>query len=337
MAERCFCVPQLCEQSTIGRVHAHCLHRLSYRLLSHRTRKIALMLQSAAAWLFVLIWSSGFVVARGISGQIDPYLFLLVRFACVTAIFGVAMGIMRLPVPGREQLWRLMATGAFMQGLYLGPSFWAVSQGLEAGIMSLMGALQPPITAVFAALIFKERVTRLTMLGLLIGVAGVAIAVTPGLMDGSTFAGTTGKDAVGFQWVLLAAVLSISAITTGTLLQKSSIVSVPLLSSVTFQTLGALIVMVVMAGIFAEPAFPLNATTLGYMSWAVFILSIGGFTILMWLVRNGSATRAISLLFLVPPLTALLSWQIYDETLSDWQIAGFALALTGVVLARRQT
>lgn len=305
---------------------------------SSSVSEIPLMLQSAAAWLFVLIWSSGFVVARGISGQIDPYLFLLVRFACVTVIFGVAMGIMRSPIPGRPQIWRLMATGAFMQGLYLGPSFWAVSQGMEAGIMSLMGSLQPPMTAVFAAVIFKERITKLTTLGLLIGVTGVAIAVTPGLMGSSTFViVTSSTNAVAFQWVLFAAVLSISAITTGTLLQKSSIVSVPLLSSVTFQTLGALLVMVVMAGIFAKPVLPINAITLGYLGWAVFILSIGGFTILTWLVRTGSATRASSLLFLVPPLAALLSWQFYGETLTEWQIAGFTLALIGVVLARRQT
>ncbi|MFK7859521.1 MAG: DMT family transporter [Granulosicoccus sp.] len=295
------------------------------------------MIQSSAAWLFVIIWSSGFVVARGISGQIDPFLFLLTRFACVTIIFAVAMMLFRSPVPERSQIWRLMASGAFMQALYLGPGFWAVSHGLEAGVMSLMGSMQPPITAVFAWYLFKENITPLTKAGLMIGLVGVTMALAPNIL--SEYQATTGAapdNTVSFHWVLFAAILSVGAITTGTLLQKSSISSVRLLSSVTFQTLGAVLVMVVMALVFAEPVFAINVTAMSYLIWAVLVLSIGGFTILTWLVRSGSATRASSLMFIVPPLTALLSWKIYEETLSIWQISGFVVALAGVILARRQ-
>lgn len=294
------------------------------------------MLQSAAAWAFVLIWSTGFVVARGISGQIDPYLFLLLRFIAVAILFGCAMMIMREPIPARTQLWRLALTGALMQGLYLGPSFWAVSQGLEAGIMALMGSLQPPVTAVFAWYLFAERVTRLGIVGLILGIIGVGLAVAP------SFAHDNGamQDALlatpPFVWILMAGVLSIGSITAGTLMQKSSISSVPLLSSVTFQTLGAVSVTALMAMAFAEPVIKLTAATVGYLSWAIFVLSIGGFTLLTWLVRTESATRASSLLFLVPPLAAVMSWKLYDEALGPWQISGFVLALIGVLLARRQ-
>ncbi|MFK7995577.1 MAG: DMT family transporter [Granulosicoccus sp.] len=295
------------------------------------------MLQSIAAWLFVIIWSSGFVVARGITDLIDPYLFLLVRFSCVTAIFALAMVLLRTPIPGRTQVWQLMISGAFMQGLYLGPGFWAVSQGLEAGVMALMGSMQPPITAIFAWYLFKERVTRLAILGLCIGLIGVTMAIAPDLLsDSASTSEITPENNIAFQWVLLAAVLSIGAITTGTLLQKTSIVSVPLLSSVTFQTLGAVLVMLMMAAVFAKPVFPATAQAAGYLIWAVFVLSIGGFTLLTWLVRSGSATRASSLLFIVPPLAALLSWTLYGEALGAWQIAGFFVALAGVILARRQ-
>lgn len=225
-----------------------------------------------------------------------------------------------------------------MQGLYLGPGFWAVSQGLEAGVMSLMGALQPPLTALFAWYLFKERITSLTVIGLLIGILGVSMAILPGVLNDYSLAGEAASTrTTAFYWVLFGAVLSIGAITTGTLLQKSSISSVPLLSSVTFQTLGAALTMCIMAAVFAEPVFPINAISLGYLAWAVLILSIGGFTLLTWFVRIGSATRASSLLFVVPPLTALLSWRMYGETLNLWQIAGFIIALVGVILARRQT
>ncbi len=307
-----------------------------YPALLHSRHRPGKMLQSAAAWAFVLIWSTGFVVARGISGHIDPYLFLLLRFTAVAILFGFAMIILRKPIPPPSQVWRLTAIGALTQGLYLGPAFWAVSQGLEAGIMALMGSLQPPVTALLAWYLFAERVTRLSIFGLVLGIIGVAMAVTPGIGHESQPMQETLMSSTPFGWVIMAGVLSIGAITAGTLMQRSSIISVPLLSSVTFQTLGAAGVTALMAALFAKPDIELTAATLGYLGWAIFVLSIGGFTLLTWLVRTGSATRASSLLFLVPPLAAILSWKLYGEQLGIWQIGGFALALTGVIVARRQ-
>lgn len=283
-----------------------------------------------AAWLFVIIWASGFVVARGISGKIDPYLFLLMRFSCVLLVFILLMLAMRLPLPARRDQWRLMGIGALMQGFYLGPGFWAVSQGLEAGVMSLIGAMQPALTAILAWHFFKERSSRRTIIGLLIGIAGVALAVSPGLGENAAGNGIT-------PMVIVAAIVSIGSITAGTVLQKSSIVSVPLLGAISFQTLGAVLVMLVMNLIFGQWSAELTATTLAYLAYAVFVLSIGGFTLLTWLVRSGSATRASSLLLVVPPLAAMMSWWLYDESLGPVQLAGFVLALIGVLLARSST
>ncbi|ASJ71357.1 DMT family transporter [Granulosicoccus antarcticus] len=280
-----------------------------------------------AAWLFVLIWATGFVVARGISGLIDPYLFLLARFISVLLIFALAMLILRTPLPTWQDRWRLIGIGALMQGFYLGPGFWAVSQGLEAGIMSLIGALQPPLTAVLAWYFLNEKISRRTITGLLIGVTGVALAISPGLSN------TMPSSSISI-WVIAASLLSVSAITAGSLLQKSSIVSVPLLSAITFQTLGAAMVMLIMNSMLGHWQFPLTAPALGYLGYAVLVLSIGGFTLLTWLIRSGSATRASSLLLLVPPLAAIISWWLYDEALVSMQIVGFAMALLGVLIAR---
>lgn len=282
---------------------------------------------SIAAWLFVLIWSTGFVIARGISDLIDPYLFLLVRFSSVLLIFAMAMMILRTPLPVSQDRWRLIGVGALMQGFYLGPGFWAVSQGLEAGIMALVGAMQPPLTAVLAWYFLNEQINQRTIVGLLIGVTGVALAVTPGLSSASASSAIS-------PLVMVATLLSVGSITAGSLLQKSSIVAVPLLSAITFQTLGATLVMLVMSSVLGHWQFPLTAQAMGYLSYAVFILSIGGFTLLTWLIRNGSATRASSLLLLVPPLAALMSWWLYDEALGGIQIAGFVMALLGVLIAR---
>lgn len=286
-------------------------------------------LAGLGAWLFVVIWSTGFVVARGITGLVDPYLFLLLRFVCVLMIFLSLMQALRLPWPDSSARWRLMGIGALMQGLYLGPAFWAVSGGLEAGVMALLGALQPPLTALLAWHFQRERMTRKLVLGLLIGIAGVSLAVTPGLAQG----GTAGISLS----VILAALLSIGSITAGTLLQKSSIISVPLLASISFQTLGAVLVMAAMTLLFGQWQWPGSPEAFAYLAYAVFVLSIGGFTLLTWLVRHGSATRASSLLLLVPPLAAILSWVLYDEALGSIQLAGFAMALLGVLIARDST
>ncbi len=285
---------------------------------------------ACAAWLFVVIWASGFVVARGISGKIDPYLFLLLRFSCVLVVFSILMLALRLRLPARRDQWRLMGIGALMQGFYLGPGFWAVSQGLEAGVMALIGAMQPALTAILAWHFFQERTSGRTIGGLLIGITGVALAVSPGLGSSATTSGAS-------PLVIIAAVFSIGSITAGTVMQKSSIVSVPLLSAISFQTLGAVLVMLVMNLLFGQWSATLTPATLAYLAYAVFILSIGGFTLLTWLVRSGSATRASSLLLVVPPLAALMSWWLYDESLGPLQLAGFALALAGVLLARSST
>ena len=288
------------------------------------------MAAGLAAWLFVIIWASGFVVARGISGKIDPYLFLLLRFSSVLVIFMAIMLAMRIPIPARRDQWRLLGIGALMQGFYLGPGFWAVSQGLEAGIMALMGAMQPALTAMLAWHFLKERTSGRTIAGLMIGIAGVALAVSPGIAQSAPGSGVA-------PMVILAAVFSISSITAGTVLQKSSIVSVPLLSAITLQTLGAVLVMLVMNLIFGQWTASLTPSILFYLAYAVLVLSIGGFTLLTWLVRSGSATRASSLLLVVPPLAAMMSWWLYDESLGPVQVGGFAVALAGVLLARSST
>jgi drug/metabolite transporter (DMT)-like permease len=248
----------------------------------------------------------------------------------VLAVFTLSMTVTRTPVPAAADRWRLMGIGALMQGFYLGPGFWAVSQGLEAGVMALIGAMQPPLTAVLAWYFFHEHISRRTIMGLLIGIAGVALAIAPGLAGGSSAIGSH----MISSGVIVAAVFSICSITAGTLLQKSSIVTVPLLSAISFQTLGAVLVMLVMTMGLGHLKFAATLEAIGYLVYAVFILSIGGFTLLTWLVRTGSATRASSLLLLVPPLAALMSWQLYGESLGMVQISGFALALIGVLLAR---
>ena len=293
--------------------------------------------------IFVVIWSTGFVVARSIAGRADPNLFLCVRFGLALLVFASVAALRRERLPDRSMLGRLFVVGALLQGLYLGPGFWAVGQGLQPGVMALVGALQPPLTAVLAWRLFGERASRRALVGIGLGVAGVALAVSP-LLAGSP-GGIDPTGAVGAAdvatapgagiAVVLAATVSIGAITAGTLLQRGAVREVPLATASAVQCAGGVAVTAALALLLGEARFESDATTLLALAWAVLVLSVGGFTLLIVLVRTGGATRASSLMFLAPPLAAVLAWMLFDDALAPVQLAGFALALVGVTLARR--
>ena len=274
------------------------------------SRTLALALPA----IFVVVWSTGFVVARSIAGRADPKLFLSARFALALLVFAAIAALRGERLPARSMLGRLF----------------------------VVGALQPPLTAVLAWRLYGERASSRTLLGIALGVAGVALAVSP-LLAGSVGAtgtsGTAGPANVATTGtgiaVVLAATVSIGAITIGTLLQRGAVDEVPLATASAVQCAGGVAVTAALALLLGERRFELDATVLLALAWAVLVLSVGGFTLLIVLVRTGGATRAGSLMFLAPPLAAVLAWWLFDAALAPVQLAGFGLALAGVTLARR--
>jgi drug/metabolite transporter (DMT)-like permease len=131
------------------------------------------MLASLIAAVFVVLWSTGFVVARAITPYADPNLFLLARFGGTALIFALAALAARAAWPGRRDFGKHLVAGALLQGVYLGAGYWAVAQGLSAGVMALLGALQPLATAAVAAPLFGERLSRRGWSGMALGLAGV--------------------------------------------------------------------------------------------------------------------------------------------------------------------
>ncbi len=281
---------------------------------------------AAPSLLFVVIWSTGFIVARGIAPYADPTVFLAVRFTLCTVIFSAIAVYLRLAWPALGTAWKLAGMGSLIQGIYLGAGFWAVGEGLQPGVMALMGTLQPPLTAAVASRLFNERMSISGWLGLTLGVMGVGLAVWP---DGS------GEPVAPL--VVLVGLISVLAITAGTLLQKTAVVSVHLVMSSALQNFGATFTVLCLAWLLGESMYIVTPASLGILLYAVLVLSLGGTTLLLWLVRNGSATRATSLFFLIPPLAAIMAFVIFGERLTLLQIAGFLVALVGVVLARRGT
>lgn len=283
----------------------------------------------AAPGTFVVIWSTGFLVGRGVAAHADPFWFLAARFTCVALAFSAAALWVRAAWPrgGRRLALHLLA-GALMSGIYLGPSWWAMAQGMPAGVMALIGALQPLFTALVTVLWLRQHLPARTWTGLALGFGGVALVLAPRL---------AATDAGALQWpVALAAAGSIVSLTLGAMVQKSRwLAQDDLRSASAVQNLGAVAVLLTMAWVLGTHRWDGSAALWGYLAFAVGVLSIGGATLLIWLMRRGEATRTAALLLAVPPLAALEAWAIFGETLAPVQLVGFMLAMVGVALARR--
>ncbi|TWB44979.1 DMT family transporter [Nitrospirillum viridazoti] len=292
----------------------------------------ARLLGWAAPWLFILIWSTGFLVGRAVLPYADVQLFLVARFGLTALLFTGATLTAGVSWPrGRAAGLHLLA-GGLMQGVYIGFSYWAIAQGLAAGIMALMGALQPLFTALITTLVFRQRLSRLAWLGLAIGFAGVACVLAPKLaLHAAAGAGSGGLPPLGAAL----AVLSVLSITIGTLLQKSSVAGDDLRPAGALQNLGALCVVCLLFLTVGTPHWDPHPVLWTALAWAVLGPSVIGISLLVWMVRHGEATRATALLLLVPPLAALEAFFLFHETLTPLQLAGFALALGGVGLTRR--
>ena len=277
-----------------------------------------------AAGFFVLSWSTGFVVARALEPHADPGPFLAARFGICALVFLVVALARRVTWPEARVAWSLVGIGVLHQGVYACASFWAVDNGLQPALMTLLGTLQPPLTALVATRLLGERLDATARVGLALGVTGTGVAVWPTDGIGS-----------GELAVIAAAVSSVLAITFGTLLQKSAVARVAFAPSSALQYVGGASGALVLAAITGEHRLAFGPELAGLLGYAVVVLSLLGTTLLVWMVREGSATRAASLLFLTPPLSALLVWLLFDEGLSARQSIGFAVAVTGVFLARR--
>jgi drug/metabolite transporter (DMT)-like permease len=283
------------------------------------------MLRSLAPALFVLVWSTGFIVARAVTSHADVQLFLLWRFAVVALLFGTAAIIGKALWPSPRRVLQHLAVGAVMMGLYLSVSFWAIAQGLPAGIMALMGALQPLLTAAFMLARGRGPSSAVVWWGLLIGFLGVSLVLLPRLENSHVASGAFAN---------LAGILAIAALTLGTLGQKH-LANDDLRIAGCLQNLGGGLVALLAVATIGAVRWDGSAVLWALLGWSALITSVLAQSLLIWMMRRGAATHVTALMLLVPPVAALLAYALFHETLSWLQLTGFALALGGVVLARR--
>lgn len=274
--------------------------------------------------LFILIWSTGFIVAKAIVPVADPNLFLAVRMGLASLGFFIVAVAVRAPWPSKRELPKHLLAGVLLQALYLGGTYWAIGHGLAPSVMALLGALQPLLTAVLAIVVLREIPSRRTWAGLVLGVSGVALVMVPGLLGHGR-----GAMPIGVVAVALGAVLSLTA---GTVLQKTSIATADLRASSALQNAGAALVVGFLAWAHGETRWVSGVAVWASLAWASVILSGLGTFLLVWMVRRGRAANVSSILLLAPPLAAIESYLLFGDRLTLVQIAGFAIALVGVFL-----
>lgn len=283
---------------------------------------------AAAPHMFVILWATGFVVARLSAGHVEPFTFLACRFPIALAAFALialASGA-RWPRP-RQGLHAAMA-GALMHAGYLGPVYWAVANGMPAGVSALIVGLQPLITAFLASLLLSEEIGGRHWFGLAIGILGVGMVLEPKL----TFSGLGGVSLATTAAVLFGT----CCVSLGTVYQKRFAAQLPLATGGVWQYAGAALVMLVCAALFEDFGFDGSLQAWVALGWSVIVLSVGAILLLMLLIRHGDVGRVSSLIFLVPGVAALMTFLLFGETLVPLQILGMVVCAAAVLIVTRK-
>jgi drug/metabolite transporter (DMT)-like permease len=274
--------------------------------------------------VFVLIWSTGFIVARYAMPYSPPMTFLWVRYLLSILAFCLWIRWARVAWPqSRAQWWHLGVTGVFMHAGYLSGVWVAVKAGMGSGLSALIVGLQPVLTAIWLSS-QGGQVSRRQWGGLLLGFMGLVLVVSRKLQD--TMEVT--------PWTLSLAVLALFSITIGTLYQKRHVQPCDVRTANTVQLMAAALVTLPLVALESE-AVQWHPSLLGAMAWSVLGMTLGGSSLFYMLIQRGAAASVSSLMYLVPPCTALLAWFLFDEPVTVTTLVGIVLTALGVSLVVR--
>ncbi len=276
-------------------------------------------------FIFIILWSSAFVTTKPIIENSDPFAALAFRF------FFVALGFLVFSILTKKKilttsknLLQSIFSGILFHGVYLGGVFYSVSIGVPTGIAALIVTLQPILTNALAGRFLNEEVSFKQWIGVILGFFGAALVL--GFDIG------TSLPIIG----VIASFIALLAITTSTLWQKKIDNNLPLSVSNMYQALGGCLFHIIIIIIFTDPYINFTSTFLIAMGHQIILVSFGAFTILMFLIKNNSASKTVSIFFLIPPITAVMAWLFLNEVLTNLDLIGFAIATLGVYIATRK-
>ncbi len=289
-------------------------------------------LETIAPALFVLIWSTGWIVAKYVSLNTDPLTFLVYRFFIATLVFTVIAFAMSARWPRTTAGWlHALFSGLLLHVIYLGGIWWAINQGVPSSISGVLAAVQPLLTALIAYWAVKERLAGAQKLGLVLGFVGLIIAIGPNLIG-------LDSETVGSSLFPLAVnIISMVSVTLGTIYQKKYLQEGDLIPIAGIQFLGASIFLLPFALLLEPMQVNWNIHTVLAMAWSVFGLSLGAITLLLFLIRKGQVSRAASLIYLIPAVVGFEAWVLFGEEISLPFIIGTVIVVIGVWLVNRKT
>ena len=275
-------------------------------------------------FIFILLWSSAFITTKPIIDNSDPFSALAFRFLIV------AIGFFLFSIYSKQKIFvsrknfiESFISGVLFHGFYLGGVFYSISKGMPTGIAALIVTLQPVLTNALSGPILNEKVSFKQWIGVLLGFAGAALVL--GLDIGSEI------PTVG----LVATIIALLAITFSTLWQKKLSNNLPLSVSNMNQALGGCIFHLIIIILFVDPYIDFSQTFIIAMSHQIFLVSFGAFTILMFLIKKNSASKTVSIFFLIPATSAFMAWLFLNESLTNLDLLGFLITTIGVYIATR--
>ncbi|MEX0730273.1 MAG: DMT family transporter [Aquisalimonadaceae bacterium] len=284
-------------------------------------------------FLFVFLWSTGFIGARFGLPYAEPLTFLFIRFVLTLLVLSVLLRVVGASLPADFRLRvHIAVAGVLVHGVYLGSVFSAIYRGMPAGVVALIVGLQPLLMAILARPWLGERISGRQWLGIMLGLVGVVLVLGEQLEPGSM--GRMFTD-FGLDAVLLA-LLALVGISVGTLYQKRYCTGMDLLSGTLIQYVGAALVLGAAAVVLETHTIDWTPTFVLTLLWLVFGLSIAAIMLLMTLIRRGAASSVASLFYLVPPVTAVEAWLLFGERLGLMALVGIGVAVLGVALAVQQ-
>ena len=281
---------------------------------------------SVAPWIFIVIWSSGFVVAKYGFESADSLYFLAIRLVLATLILFALTVALKQPVRiSRSDFYASVLIGLSLHGLYLAGVWYAIELHAPAGLSSVVTSLQPVLVSLLAINLLGERLTKSQGIGLVLGIIGVVFVVLPKL------SASDGFTAESLAFLIMALLGSTAA----TLLQKKIGHSIPLMIGTTIQFGAAAIVLLGVSLALGRTRFELTTTAFWSMAWAVLVTSIAAVLLLLWLLNRGTAAKVSSLLYLVPPMAVLQALVLFGEKVNAQAIIGIVMTSLGVALVLR--
>ena len=285
------------------------------------------LLERYAPWIFVVIWSSGFVVAKYAFNSSDVIFFLAVRLFIATGILAVlTLAFGQSLKLSKSDFLASLAIGVALHTLYLGGVWEAIAQGSPASIASVVTSMQPIFVSILAIKFLGEKLRKREVVGLALGFAGVALVLSPAFS-------LTGKMTL---LALSLLVIAVAGSTSATLLQKKIGRSIPLLAGTTYQFLISAIILMIISIATGRTSLDWNLESFLAMSWAVLVTSVVAILLLLWMLTRGSAVRVSSLLYLVPPMAAIQAFLLFGEELNPQAIIGILMTTLGVALVQKR-